>query len=80
MPWLYLHMRIGDDVMEDPDGEEFGSLEAARAEAIAAAREIMSAKIRRGELPERNSCFEVTDSDGHPVLTVPFAEALRSVP
>ena len=76
MPWFFLHLRMGDELMEDLEGEEFISLEAARVEAIAAAREIMSKQIRRGELPERNSCFEIIDHDGHPVLTVAFHEAL----
>jgi hypothetical protein len=76
MPQFYLNVRKGDALLEDPEGVEFVSLEAARDEAIAAAREIMSEQISRGELPERNSGFEIMDHDGHLVLTVPFDEAL----
>jgi hypothetical protein len=76
MPRFYLHLRQGDALVEDPDGEELVSVAEARDAAKAAAREIMSDQIRRGELPERNSCFEITDNDGHLVLTLPFDEAL----
>jgi hypothetical protein len=76
MPRFYLHIRKGDALAEDPEGDEFASMEAARDEAIAAAREIMSEQMQRGELPEPNSCLEIADQDGRLVLTVSFDEAL----
>lgn len=76
MPRFYLHLRMGDALVEDPDGAEFASVAAARAEAIAAAREFMSERVRRGKLPDLNSCFEITEEDGRVVLMVEFHEAL----
>jgi hypothetical protein len=76
MPQFYLNVRKGDALIEDAEGAEFVSVKAARDEAIAAAREIMSEQIGRGEFPEPNSCIEITDHGGHLVLTVPFDEAL----
>jgi hypothetical protein len=52
------------------------SLEAARDEAIAGAREIMSEQIRQGERPDYNSRCEITNDDGYLVLTISFHEAL----
>jgi hypothetical protein len=76
MPQFCLNIRQGDALVEDPQGAEFMSVGAARDEAIGAAREIMSERIGRGELPERNSCIEITDHGGRLVLTVSFDEAL----
>ena len=52
MPRFYLHLRQGDALVEDPDGEESVSVAEARDAAKAAAREIMSEEIRQGELPD----------------------------
>jgi hypothetical protein len=76
MPRFYLHVRKSDILVEDFAGGDFLTAEAARDEAIVAAREIMGEQIRRGELPEPDNRFEITDSDGHLVLTVSFREAL----
>jgi hypothetical protein len=76
MPQFYFNVRKGDALLEDPEGVEFISVAAARDEAIAAAREIMSEQIGRGEFLEPNSCFEITNHRGHLVLTVSFDEGL----
>jgi hypothetical protein len=76
MPQFYFNIRKGDALLKDPEGAEFMSVDAARDEAIAAAREIMSEQIGRGEFPEPNSCFEINDDGGRLVLTVSFDEAL----
>jgi hypothetical protein len=76
MPRLYLHLRMGDALVEDPDGAEFASVETARGEAIAAARELMSEQMRHGVLPDLNSCFEITDVDRRLVLAISFNEAV----
>jgi hypothetical protein len=75
MTRFYLHIREGDALLEDLEGQDFVSLAAAKNEAVAAAREIMSERIRRGEPPNRSS-FEIRDKDGQLVLTLPFQEAL----
>jgi hypothetical protein len=80
MPHFCLNVRQGDVLLEDPEGGEFVSVEAARDEAIAAAREIMCEQIGRGELPERNDCIEIMNHDGHLMLTVSFDEALPPGP
>ena len=76
MPRFYLHVWKDDIFVEDPDGGDFLTVEAARDEALVAAREIMSEQVRLGELPEPTDRFEITDNDGHLVLTVSFYEAL----
>lgn len=44
----FFHIRHGETLIEDPDGEEFASLEAPHAEAVAAAREIMAYMLLAG--------------------------------
>ena len=39
---FFLHVRDGDTVFRDEAGSEFANLDAARTEAIACARELMS--------------------------------------
>lgn len=71
----YLHMRSGETFMEDPDGEEFANLDAAKEEAIRSAREIMADRLRVG-LPLDGQTFEIHDEDGNLVATVPFKSAI----
>jgi hypothetical protein len=41
MPRFFLHIQDGDRRIEDPDGSELPDLEAARAEAVSAARDFL---------------------------------------
>src|SRR3954470_3553215 len=42
MPRFYLGVLHGREVREDPEGQEFADLEAARAEAVASARYLVA--------------------------------------
>ena len=77
---LHLHMNIrtGDALTIDPEGAAFETLEAARLEAIAAARQIMVDRILAGK-PVDGSQFELSDATGSVVLVVPFEDAIRSL-
>jgi hypothetical protein len=74
MPLFYFHLRNGEELQEDTNGEDFGSLTAAREEAILSAREIMSERVASGKKPN-GSRFEIADDTGRHVLTVPFQDA-----
>jgi hypothetical protein len=66
MPRFYMHIRQGDRLFEDPEGEEFASLVEARAEAVMSARELMAEMVAAGKSP-RNNRFEIADDSGHVV-------------
>ena len=74
MPRYYLHIRDGDDLWEDEEGQEISTLATARELAILSAREIMSGRIMSGRDPD-HSKIEITDTTGQTVLVLPFEEA-----
>ena len=76
MPSYYFHIRDGDRLIEDPDGSELPNLEAARAEAFAAAREAIAEQIRMGKSVGGRS-FEIADEAGRVLATVTSRDVLR---
>lgn len=46
----YLHVRDGDQFIEDPEGSEFDNLNAARDEALNAARKILAERVKAGKI------------------------------
>lgn len=76
MPRFYFHMRSGEDFIEDPEGSDLPDLAAARAEASAAARELMADRIRNGH-PADGHEFLIYDEDGKLIDTIPFRSVLR---
>jgi hypothetical protein len=76
MPMYYLHIRSGNELEIDPDGTEMPDLQAARIEALKVAHELM---IEVSDLGDE-AAIEIADGDGHPLLSVPFSEAVRSKP
>jgi len=75
MSRYYFNVRSRDEFLEDEEGESFPSLDEARAHAIRAAREIMSARVATGRQPNHRT-FEITDEQGRLVLMLPFLDAL----
>ena len=71
MPRFYLHVRNGDDVALDEEGEELTDLEGAREEAVESARELWSELLLQRRDPTRYS-VEIADETGETVLVVPF--------
>ncbi|HEV7436201.1 MAG TPA: hypothetical protein VGO22_15195 [Pseudorhizobium sp.] len=76
MPRYYFHIREGDQFEEDPEGSEFSSVEVAREEAIAAAREMVSEAVLRDEVIDGRT-FEIATDDGAVVATVPLKSVIR---
>lgn len=75
MPRYFLHVRHGSSVMEDTDGEEFASLDAARSDALWAAREIMQDLVAQGRRPD-DGAVVIADDAGTALATVGFMDAL----
>ena len=71
MPRFHFHVRDSDGLFEDLEGAEFPYLEAARADTVTAAREILAERIKAGQLLD-GLRFEIRDEAGRLVATVPI--------
>jgi hypothetical protein len=69
MPHFYLHLRDGDDLIEDPDGSDLPDVEAAKEEARVSARHILADRVRAGKLIG-NQRFAIVDEVGNLCATV----------
>ncbi len=74
MPRYFFNTRIGDEVIDDPQGEELRDPDRAWEVARAMIRELLKTEgAERGLL---SAILEVRDDDGEIVLEFPFAEAI----
>ena len=64
MPRYFLHIRDGDELIPDEEGTELPDLDAAKAEAIAGARDILAEKLRSGERLD-GEVIEIADEAGN---------------
>lgn len=78
MTRYYFHLQGEDGAsLDDEEGIEFDTSEAARNHAVAIARGILSDEIRNtGEL-DLNSSLVVIDCQGRERAIVPFRETIR---
>ncbi len=75
MPRFFLHTHDGVGLIRDEEGSELPDLSSARAEALAAARQLWAASIiAQGDLADHR--FDIADESGHILLVVWFMEAL----
>jgi hypothetical protein len=74
MPRYFFH--IHEEVaVRDEEGIELADVAAARRQAIAGARDIMSEQVRGGRLGLRNR-VDVEDERGDSVFSLAFADAV----
>ncbi|HLZ01843.1 MAG TPA: hypothetical protein VKR55_06785 [Bradyrhizobium sp.] len=78
MPRYFFNTRIGDELIDDPEGEELRDPDRAWEVARAMIIELIRSEGADGAL--LNAVIEVTDDDGDIVLEFPFAEALLDPP
>jgi hypothetical protein len=78
MPRYFFNTRIGDDFIDDPEGEELRDPDGAWEVARAMILELIKSEGAAGAL--LNAVIEVTDDDGEIVLEFPFSEALLDLP
>ncbi|GJE56942.1 DUF6894 family protein [Methylobacterium thuringiense] len=74
---LFMHIRDGDTLIEDPEGSEFPNLAAAQQEAFVAAREILANALLSNQVIDGQE-FEITDEHGVIVMRVPLRSAMRT--
>jgi len=77
MARFYFNYRQADCLVPDDEGRDLPDEEAAREEAIAAARDLVGNCIRHGSelLP---GAFVVIDERGCPVATLPIEDVLSA--
>jgi hypothetical protein len=71
-----MHISDGGGFVEDEEGRELADDETARAEAIAAARDVMASDLREGHL-DLASFIEVEDEAHKLLFTIVFADAVK---
>jgi hypothetical protein len=76
MPRYYLHIRDGEKLIKDHEGVELPSIVSAKGEAEHAAREILAAKVKAGNIIDGQE-FEIYDCWGNRMLNEPFKSVLR---
>lgn len=75
VPMFYLHRQMNGELVEDPDGSDLPDSEAAKEEALAAARSLWAAAIIKG-IDLSDDSFVVTSEQGEQLLIMPFTDAL----
>ncbi|WP_154660869.1 DUF6894 family protein [Microvirga lotononidis] len=71
----YFNLRTEDGLVDDPEGEKYPDLQAARDAAMAKVRGMITEGDQIGE-NRRSWCVEVMDKANQTVLTVAFSQVL----
>ena len=73
---MYFHIRDGDILMKDANGQECESIEYTVREARVFAQEILSDRVKYGKILGQQQ-FEVVDEAGAQMFILPFMSVLR---
>lgn len=77
MPRYFFNLRYGrDKLATDPEGDELSDVEAARARALEAARDLITRTTSYSVRDWFTCAFEIVDEAGQPVLTLPFSDSV----
>jgi hypothetical protein len=72
---FYFHLQDGDRVLQDPEGTDLPDVEAARQEAILAARELLIDAIKAG-MKKVPKALLIADEEGRTLDVLPLASVL----
>jgi hypothetical protein len=75
VPYFYLDVLDGDQVIQDLEGIDFADRATALAEAAAGARDLVAHGIMQNQ-DVSGQCFLIRDNHGETVATVPFRSTL----
>ncbi len=75
MGQFYFHLRAGDELLTDDEGQDLPDLSAARREAERGARELLAEAIRAGK-EDVAEAFVITDEHGREIDIVLLAAVL----
>ena len=73
----YFNIKTPSGVIEDPEGDTYPGLQAARADALAKARDMIADGDQKGE-DRHDWSLEIRDRANQHVLTVAFSEISKS--
>ncbi|WP_421579047.1 DUF6894 family protein [Shinella sp. M31] len=76
MTHYFFHIRSRTERIEDREGADFDTLEAAMTEARLAAREILAEDLRKGQV-DKTRLFEIFNERGELVARLPFKDAIN---
>jgi len=76
MPLFFMNVRDGDHLTRDVEGIAAANLDAARAEALAAARDLIGDGIKNDQVQD-SRLYEITDEAGQVLATIPLMDALK---
>ena len=76
MPRYYFHLR-NDLSLDDEEGEEYPTLEAARERAVQYALDMSAASVVEERKLNLHHRIEVADSDGRIVFAVKFGDVVK---
>lgn len=76
MTRYFFNIRRDVDVVVDPEGDDFQSLEDARSSAIKAIRELVAARLKGGETIA-DECIEIVNEAGAVETSVSFHDVVR---
>ena len=76
MSRFYIHVVSGTDIAVDPEGQELPDLNAARREAIVAAREIVRDRAKTHRMTPPPDCFLIADGNGRTLMAIRLEEAM----
>ncbi len=77
MPYLYLHLREGEDLVEDLQGANYCDLAAAELAALTGLWDIAGESIKSGQ-PIKSSAIVIVDAQGSILATVTLPDAMKS--
>ena len=79
MPRFYFNVRFGpgpEHLAVDPEGDELPDLTAAHDHALTIARDLI-ARTQLSAIRDWFACsFEIENAQAHPLLTIPFTDAI----
>jgi hypothetical protein len=79
MARYFMHLRNAVDVVIDPDGKEFATMEELRTAVMFCARDILAGDLRNGVIDVRYR-IDAEDEHGGIVYTLPFKHAFNIIP
>jgi hypothetical protein len=72
---FYFHIQDSDQLLQDPEGTDLPDVDAARQEAILAAREILIEAIKMGKTQVPKAVV-IADEEGRTLDVLPLASVL----
>ena len=77
MPRYYFHIHGRDGTIPDEEGSALPNIAAAKAEGLAAVREMLADSVKRGRGPDGRELW-IVDKKGKVLFALPFHEIVST--